>query len=204
MPKMESKEWLQWICSTEDADALRRNYDQWAVTYENDVSDVWKPAPIAAASMLSTHLADKQGAILDVGAGTGLAGLALHALGFRKITGIDISSAMLDKAASKNVYASLVCCSINDEAFGKLDKADGIIATGVFADNHAGKAELEILAETIQPGGIFVFTVRGSFLATIQDVLDQPEWRPIDSRLMPIYEDPIHLLAYKIHGTKTS
>ena len=198
MSKMESTQWLEWICSTEDADALRDNYDQWAVTYENDVADVWKPVPIAAAAMLSTHLADKQATILDVGAGTGLAGLALHALGFSKITGIDISSAMLGKAAAKNVYASLVCCSINDETFSKLNQADGIIATGVFADNHAGKVELEILAKTIRPGGILIFTARNNFLNTIQDVLDQPGWDRIDAKVMPIYEDPVHLLAYKI------
>ncbi|CAA6822593.1 MAG: Unknown protein [uncultured Thiotrichaceae bacterium] len=199
MAKMETSEWLEWICSSEDAEALRNNYDQWAENYDDDVSNAWNPVTIAAASMLSTCLTDKQGKILDVGAGTGLAGLALHALGFSNITGIDISAAMLEQAAAKNVYNNLICSAISEVAAEDMNEADGIIATGVFAETHAGKTELEILAQAIKHGGIFVFTARNSFLKTISDVVDQPEWQLVESRLMPIYDDPIHLRAYKIH-----
>ena len=112
MTKMETTEWLEWICSSEDAVALKANYDKWAENYDDDVSDVWKPVTAAAVVLLANYLADREGQILDIGAGTGLAGQALHALGCSNIIGIDISAAMLQKAADKNVYNDLICLSL--------------------------------------------------------------------------------------------
>ena len=47
------------------------------------------------------------GHVLDAGCGTGLSGKALHAAGFRRLTGIDISQASLDVAAQAGVYERL-------------------------------------------------------------------------------------------------
>lgn len=195
---MKPNDWLKWICSSRDLDELGKNYDQWSDKYEADVRQVWEAVPRTAAWMLSKYIDDKQSLILDFGTGTGLVGVALAALGFKQIIGIDISPGMLTKAAEKGVYSSLVCCSIGDEQFKNLDKANGIIATGVFAQSHAGPAELSKLQEIIKPDGIVVFTVRQSFLSKLHEVLEQPEWALIDSQVMPIYDDPIHLLGFKI------
>lgn len=204
MSKIQPKEWLEWICSSQNVDQLRQNYDQWANQYDADVGDVWEPVPTAAAVMLAEYMDNLQGVILDVGAGTGLVGLALAELGFEYIIGIDISPAMLSKAEAKGIYRSLVCCSIGDETFRNLPKANGIIATGVFAESHAGPAELNQLKDSIEPEGIFVFTARQSFLPQLQPVLDQPEWTVIDSKVMGIYDDPMYLLAYKFCHTTQS
>ncbi|AOY83800.1 MULTISPECIES: class I SAM-dependent methyltransferase [Moorena] len=204
MPEIQPNEWLKWICSSQNFDQLRQNYDQWADQYDADVGGVWGPVPLAAAFMLAEYMDDKQGVILDVGAGTGLVGVALAELGFEQIIGIDISPAMLTKAAEKGVYSSLVCCSIGDERFRNLGRASGIIATGVFAESHAGPAELSTLQDSIEPEGILVFTVRQSFLPQLQEVFDQPEWTVIDSKVMPIYDDPMYLIAYKIGNTTKS
>ncbi len=201
MSEIQPKKWLEWICSSQNFDALRENYDRWADTYEADVGGVWEPVPLAAAVMLAEYMGNKQGAILDIGAGTGLVGIALAALGFERTIGIDISPSMLTQAAAKGVYSSLVCCSIGDETFRNLGRASGIIATGVFAESHAGSAELNALQEKIEPNGILVFTARQSFLPKLQEVLNQPGWTLIDSKVMRIYEDPTHLLACKIHNT---
>ncbi len=204
MSEIKPKEWLQWICSSQNFDELRENYDQWADQYEADVGGVWEPVPLAAALMLAEYMGDKQGVILDVGAGTGLVGVALARLGFERIIGIDISPGMLTQAGAKGVYNSLACCSIGDETFRNLERASGIIATGVFAESHAGAAELSTLQESIELEGILVFTARQSFLPKLQEVLDQAQWTLIDSKVMPIYEDPMHLLAYKICKTTKS
>ncbi len=204
MSKIQPKEWLEWICSSQNLDQLRQNYDQWADQYDADVGGVWDPVPTAAAFMLAEYMNDKQGVILDIGAGTGLVGVALAELGFEEIIGIDISPAMLSKAAAKGVYSSLECCSIGDQTFRNLGRAKGMIATGVFAESHAGSAELNQIQDSIEPEGIFVFTARQSFLPQLQAVLDQPEWTLIDSRVMPIYDDPMYLLAYKLCHTTQS
>ena len=198
IPETLPNEWLKWICSSQNPDELRENYDQWADTYEIDVSDVWKPVPLAAALMLSEQMSNKRVMILDVGVGTGLVGTALATLGFDDLIGIDISPGMLRQAAEKGIYRSLICCAIGDERFRTLEQANGIIAAGVFAETHAGSAELRALQERIKPEGVLVFTARRSFLPKLQDVLDQPRWTLLDSKVMPIYEDPMHVLAYRI------
>lgn len=199
MSQKQPREWLKWICSSQNLDELVENYDQWADIYETDVGEVWKPVPLAASLMVAKYMVDKQATILDLGCGTGLVGVALAELGFEQIIGIDISPGMLTKAAEKGVYKSLVCCSIGDRKFRELEKANAIIATGVFAESHAGSTELNQLQENIQPEGVLVFTARRSFIPKLQPVLDQPEWTFTDAKEMPIYSDPINLLAYKIH-----
>ncbi|MDJ0601752.1 MAG: hypothetical protein QNJ37_23265, partial [Crocosphaera sp.] len=67
---MEAKQWLKWICSSQDLDELGQNYDQWSDKYEADVSEVWEAVPKTAALMLSKSIDDKQSLILDFGAGT--------------------------------------------------------------------------------------------------------------------------------------
>ncbi len=203
MSERQPKEWLNWICSSQDLNELRNNYDQWADNYETDISKVWELVPKTAALILSEYLEDKQSKIFDFGAGTGMVGVALAELGFEKIIGMDISPAMLTKAADKGVYSSLVCCSIGDETCKNLGKAKGIIATGVFAQSHAGSVELNTLQDSVESGGVLVFTARQSFLLKIQEVINQPGWTFLTSQVMPIYEDPMHILAYKIqHVTK--
>jgi len=201
MPEIKPNEWLQWICSSQNFDELRENYDRWADRYEADISGVWEPVPLAAALMLAEYMGSKQDVVLDIGAGTGLAGVALTALGFERIIGIDISPAMLAQASAKGAYQSLVCCEIGDERFQSLESASGAIATGVFAENHAGPTELKALPQKIASGGIFVFTARQSFLPKLQNVLNQSGWTLLDSKVMPIYDDPICLQAYKVVHT---
>lgn len=204
----QSKEWLEWICSSADHDELSHNYDQWAQTYEVDIESAWRDIPPTAAKMLTQHLSatlemsnkfDKSVPLLDVGAGTGMMGVALSQLGFSNIIGIDISSQMLVKAEQKGVYQSLICCAIAGEKVQSLDPVAGAIATGVFADRHAGPEDLKLIQGQIQSGGIFVFTVRRSFLPQLKSVLEQPEWIHLETRLMPIYEDPMYIFAYQIY-----
>lgn len=201
---MQPSEWLSWICSSQNLDDLTQNYDRWSDTYETDISEVWKPVPAAAALMLAQHVSDPQQTILDVGVGTGLVGVELAKLGFSKIVGIDISPGMLVKAAEKGVYGSLVCGSIGSGPFRSLDPIYHMIAIGVFAEGQAGLEELRTLQSTIAPQGILVLTARQSFLHELQEVFNQPEWMLLETKTLPIYEDPMLLLAFQIQDSSPS
>ena len=188
--------WLQWICSNENRNELYEKYEQWADTYETDIFDVWGPVPKAAAQMISKYLNNKSSQVVDIGAGTGLAGVKLFELGFKKIIGIDISPKMLNIAKKKNVYRSLICCSIGDATFNNLPSANGIIATGVFAEGHAGAIELSMLPKKIYSGGVLVLTARQSFLPKLHDVINNNKLILLNKTLIPIYTDPICLMAF--------
>lgn len=200
MSQMQPSQWLEWICSSQTPDQLRENYDQWANRYEADVSEVWNVVPTAGATMLAQYLTDKEAVVLDVGAGTGLVGDVLTSLGFNHLIGIDISSGMLDQAKTKGLYQSLVCCAIGDTTFETLEPVDSMIATGVFAETHAGPSELESLKTKLKPGGILVFTARQSFLPVLQETIETTDWEYLDAKVLPIYTDPMHLLAYRAEG----
>lgn len=127
-----------------------------------------------------------------------MVGLALAELGFKQISGMDISASMLTQAKKKGVYQTLVCCSILDPKFETLPQPIGVIATGVFAERHAGEEDLRQIQSKIRPGGIFIFTARESFLAQLQSVLEQPEWSCLDKKMMGIYDDPMYIFAYRL------
>lgn len=200
MSQMQPSQWLEWICSSKTPDELRDNYDQWASRYDADVSDIWNVVPTAGATMLAQHTSDKRHVVLDVGSGTGLTGAVLTSFGFQHLIGIDISPGMLKQAEAKGIYQSLVCCAIGDPEFDKIEPVESMIATGVFAKTHAGPTELTRLRAKLQPGGVLVFTARQSFLPVLQTTLEQPGWEKIDAKVLPIYDDPMHLLAYKANA----
>merc|ERR1711981_1033806 len=60
--------------------------------------------------------------ILDVGCGKGFIGQYLRTDGFRKITGMDLSSSLLQIAAKKNVYQKLENVALGLEKTGSLSK----------------------------------------------------------------------------------
>jgi len=194
---IQPEEWVKWITQSQSINELSDKYDKWADSYDSSVEEVWSSVTKEAALMLSKYLPNKSKTVLDVGAGTGLSGVALADVGFIDLIGIDLSAAMLEKAASKKVYNSLVCCTINEAAFKELPKVAGMIATGVFAEAQAGAIELQLLQKKIEPNGIFVFTTRQSFLPKLESTLNSPTWELTDSKMMGIYEDPMYLFAYR-------
>lgn len=195
---MQPNEWLRWICDAKNTEDLAQKYNQWADHYDEQVGQAWSSVPVAAAYLLAKYRDDKPSLIMDVGAGTGLAGVALASLGFQRLIAVDLSQDMLNQAKQKNIYESLVCCAIDEPQFASLPMVSGMIATGVLAENHAGANELRQLQKKITVGGVVVFTARQSFLPKLELILNQPEWRLLSSKILPVYDDPIQLFAYQI------
>jgi predicted TPR repeat methyltransferase len=93
-------------------------YSAWASFHDDTTDD---RLDIALLGSLTT--VDWSGATraVDLACGTGRIGYWLRAHGVGHVDGIDISRAMLDRAALKAVYDSLSCA---DAAFTGLDGAD--------------------------------------------------------------------------------
>ncbi len=78
-----------------DADA-RKLYRDWAATYDDTMlAGLGYLAPRLVSDLLSTRVSDLTGRVLDVGAGTGLAGQELHTRGFTRLDAFDYSAEML-------------------------------------------------------------------------------------------------------------
>ncbi len=101
--------------------------------------------------------------ILDLGCGTGLSGVHLKPLGSR-LTGVDLSPRMLEKARERGLYDRLIEADIEDfladaqDAYGRerydlVAAADLLIYFGDLAPFFAR------LAARIEPQGLFAFSV---------------------------------------------
>jgi predicted TPR repeat methyltransferase len=89
---------------------VRGLFDKFAPHFDRDLVDrLDYRTPEALAALVARHLAPAPGSLdlLDLGCGTGLAGLAFAALTARRV-GLDLSPAMLAEAGRRGLYAELV------------------------------------------------------------------------------------------------
>ena len=104
-PTPNDHSWLTKLST--DSQETEAYYDAWAENYDDTLAQWNYQSPTIVATMLKQEV-PPDGHVLDAGCGTGLSGKALHAAGFRRITGIDISQASLDVAAQAGVCERLI------------------------------------------------------------------------------------------------
>jgi SAM-dependent methyltransferase len=151
--------WLERVYSAAGADALASTYDEWAATYDTDMLRIGYANPAVAAGLVGRHVRERDGNVLDAGAGTGTLGEILAIMGYRSVFGVDLSEGMLAKAKARNAYREL-----RKRALGEaLDFPDGyftaIVSFGVFTPGHAPPAAFDELTRVTRPGGRLIFTV---------------------------------------------
>jgi SAM-dependent methyltransferase len=115
------------------------------------------------------------GPVLDIGCGTGLTGLALHALGARVIDGVDLSEVSLAAAQSRGIYRNLQRHNFNESSLPFAD--DSYIAAecvGVLSYAHDPRSLIVDACRVVQSGGTVVFSQRSDLWAehNLAGVLD--------------------------------
>ena len=134
------------------------HYDQWAASYEREISENGYALPKRIAEAAANAVTDKGAAVLDFGCGTGLSGLALRAAGFEVIHGMDVSRDMLAQAELKTAYAKLT--RADAEAPPPFEAGDYglVVACGVIGSGAAPLFVLDQLAERVTSGGMLAFS----------------------------------------------
>ncbi len=136
----------------------RKLYAAWADTYDADFVDRTQYVyHQRAVEVLDGQLRNRQGAVLDVGCGTGIVGLELKAFGFSVIDGIDISPEMLDRARAKRhgtepVYRQLIEADLTGPISVPGDSYAAVISAGAFTHGHLGPDSLTELLRVAKPG----------------------------------------------------
>ena len=139
-----------------DAGYVRHLFDQFSADYDNRMLGQLD----YAAPQILKDLADlvmpgrEQLAVLDLGCGTGLAGLLFKPRA-KKLTGIDLSPAMIEKARGRGIYDALAVGDIESALSGQYDlilAADTLVYLGDL------KPVFGAVAEHLSPGGFFLFT----------------------------------------------
>jgi len=101
------------------------------------------------------------GNALDLGCGTGLCGPLLRPLAGR-LSGVDLSAGMLEKAAALGVYDALVQADAVEFLDAAQDGFDLVLAADVFIYVGALDTVFAALARRMPAGGSFCFTVEES------------------------------------------
>mgnify|MGYP001214483749 CR=1 FL=1 len=168
---------------------VEQHYDEVALNYEGVYLTAGYPDPkkvqdlvsnIATSQIIPKHRAQ----ILDFGCGTGLVGKYLKEDGgFENITGVDVSSKMLEQANLKGAYNKLVHLKLNQEdhvntvPIDLRSKFDFVTAAGLINNNFMDLKLFEQMLVCLKPGGYMVFSARFSYLGQYwyTDVLENLE-----------------------------
>ena len=151
---------IQDVYASKDYDELTGKYDDWASQYDADLKALGFTGPRRGAETLARFVPDKEAKLLDAGAGTGMVGEELAALGYKRVTALDLSPGMLMTANEKFVYEELVVGELGKPLGFESDSFDGVTCIGTLTFGHAPPSSFDELLRITKPGGVIVFTMR--------------------------------------------
>ncbi|CAH1251380.1 WBSCR27 [Branchiostoma lanceolatum] len=160
-------------------------YKTWAADYDRDTKDSNYNGPRATAHRVLNLFEGKTDVrILDVAAGTGMSGEALHKVGFRTMDALEPSEDMLAVAKEKNVYGRLIQDFLGTN---RLDIEDGeydaTVMVGGMVEGHVGCDCLEELIRVVKPGGFVVICMREVNLRKV------PEYHKLEPRMAALQSE---------------
>ncbi|MFK3737052.1 tetratricopeptide repeat protein [Massilia sp. TN1-12] len=143
-------------------DYVRELFDGYAGRFERHlVGQLGYRTPALLAALLSRHgVAPAPGAawhVADLGCGTGLCAPFLRPLAAR-LTGVDLSPKMLERAAQTGSYDALACAEIGDWLAGQEHDCDLLVAADVLVYIGALDTLFARAHAALGPGGRFAFS----------------------------------------------
>ena len=174
-----SKSFFDRAYRTNTQQAVEELYDDWAGTYDRDLTDSGYVTPRRCAAALAGILADRQAPIFDFACGTGMSGAALAEQGFDILDGVDLSDAMLQQADRRGIYRRLRKVQ-PDEALGiRPGDYAAITAVGAISPGAAPASYVDELLSGLAPGGLLVLSYNDltlpvpGFLSRLERAIDE-------------------------------
>jgi predicted TPR repeat methyltransferase len=143
-------------------------FDTYAPTFEKHlVEDLHYGVPKSLAGLVGAlgMPAARSWRVLDLGCGTGLAGLAFRACA-RELIGVDLSPRMIERARQRELYDELHCEDLV-AVLARTRDVDLIVAADVFIYVGALEATFAACASALRPGGLLAFSVERSETADV-------------------------------------
>ena len=140
------------------SDYLVAYFDRFAECFDKQLVEMLGYDVPRTLKALTTNVRQSFSAMLDLGCGTGLAATHLRALG-PKLTGVDLSPGMLQKAAQRKLYDRLFESEVLSYLSGTEETFDLIFAADLLV--YFGKLEtlFDAAALRLARGGIFALSI---------------------------------------------
>lgn len=139
--------------------AQRSAYDDWAASYDADVTAFGIRLPYVGATVFACHVDLNGGPFLDAGCGTGMHTAPLALMGYGPFTGIDISEGMLAIAAERDIYELLFPMALGGTLDFHDDQFSAVYCIGALAPGHAPPSSFDDLIRVTRTSGRIVFSV---------------------------------------------
>jgi len=139
---------------------LEQRFDALAATYDAEMHRLGYRAPKLVADALSRASGPPRSRFvaLDAGCGTGLCGLSVRPYA-RRLTGVDLSSGMLERAKSTDVYDELYEGELVAYMQSVRQVFDVIVSADTLTFFGALDSVLEAAHGAMRTGGLLIFTV---------------------------------------------
>jgi predicted TPR repeat methyltransferase len=142
-------------------DFVRFSFDHFARTFEEKLKKLEYHAPELVAAEVGKSFGEPKAnlEVIDAGCGTGWCGPLLRPYA-RRLVGVDLSSAMLEKAKARTIYDELVEAELTAYFQEQAAKSCDLVAS---ADTLVYFGDLlpitKAVADVLRPGGWFIFTI---------------------------------------------
>lgn len=143
-------------------DFVRELFDGFADSFDKNLAALDYRVPGLIEARLAGHAAP-QGRdldVLDAGCGTGLCGPFLRTVA-KRLVGVDLSGAMLQKAALRNVYDELIEAELRHFLWTAPRRFDLIVCADTLVYFGALDTVLAAAASALRPGGRLIFSLEG-------------------------------------------
>ena len=187
---MTDRKFLDTAYALENPDDTHAFYENWAASYDREIAENGYATPRRCAAALAAHAPDNGAAVLDLGCGTGLSGLALRAAGFTTVDGAEPSPEMLARAKQAGAYRALHMIEPDDPLPFPPETYTHINAAGVISPGHAPPETMDKALEILPAGGCLVFSLNDHAL----------EERAFPDRADALIADGVAELVFREHG----
>ena len=143
--------------------AVKTSFDAYAADFDKHLQALEYKAPELVAEVLAHRLPEANGRldVLDGGCGTGLSAHLLRPYA-HKLSGVDLSPAMLQHAQSTGQYDVLVEAELGGFLAAHPQSFDVCVCVDVLVYFGDLGPILKLAAEALKPGGLLAFTVEKS------------------------------------------
>jgi predicted TPR repeat methyltransferase len=140
-------------------DYVRTTFDRFAPGFDQNMEVIQYRAPqLLAAAIKDLYRPDGHLDVLDAGCGTGLCGSELAPYA-RRLVGVDLSQAMVEKARQRGTYDELIVAELTNHLVSQSVKYDLIVSADTLVYFGALDEVIAAAAGALREGGHLLFTV---------------------------------------------